>query len=548
MGLGPVLATCVLVLALLTPHLAAAEEVQDAGQAQTTDTRDPFRYLQWNLDRIGVPAAWEITRGDPDITIALIDTGVDPDHQDLDGALWTDPRTGANGFDHLRGSFSTYESADADWHGTAVAGVAVARTGDGYGIAGVAPEVRLMVHRIYRSTARWRAPNQTSYAIAIQGIDAAVAAGADVLLLTWGGTTPNADLRRAIRESGVPVVVAAGNDGQDLSRSPSIRRYPAMYAESNMVTVAASDRDDGLLVTDQLATNYGVDHVDLAAPGEDIVSLSSGAGHVYVEGSSFAAPHVAGALALARSLRPNVGPADLVAALKRTVRPTSGLEGKVATGGVLDVPAFLEEVRSLVCTDAIPASDFVDVDRGSSHAGSIDCVVFHRIAQGVGGDRFAPTRQVTRGEMATMLVNTLEVAGYDLPTDPPSAFVDTAGTTHEAAIDVLAEVGIARGTGAGRYEPRRTVTRAQMATFVVGTFEAIVGRTLAPADDWFDDDDGSTHERQINVARDLGISMGTGRPRTYDPRGLITREQMASFLANALDALGAADVPVAPRS
>jgi hypothetical protein len=556
---------CVAVLAaVLAPALAvpvaSAAEPSDASADDQIDApgdgllepssvtvNDPLRRLQWHLDRTEVPAAWALTRGDPDVTIAIIDTGVDDRHGDLRGAFWRDPVSGAFGFNHVDGSFETFISQASDWHGTAVAGVAAARADDRFGIAGVAPRVELMVHRIYASSAVNVPPTQTSYSNAVLAIQDAVAAGADVLLLTWGGTTANAELQAAIRHAGVPVVAAAGNDGQNLSGSPAVRRYPAMYQLPNLVTVAASDRSDSILANDRIASNYGVNHVEIAAPGEDIVSLS-GSGHALFEGTSFAAPQVAAALALGRSIAPNATANGLVAALLRSARRSPNLADKVTTGGVLDVAAFLRSVDRPACGIDLPPTTFVDLSRSSPHAENIDCVVWYRVAVGIDAERFAPRRTITRGEMATFIARTLEAAGYDTTSAPRSSFSDTAGTTHERSIDIVTAAGIAKGTGGDRFEPNRSVTRGQMATFVVGAVETLVATELTSTRLWFDDVAGTTHERSILIARELEISLGTSDPRIFEPNRDMTREQMASFIARTLDALGRQGVTVERRS
>jgi hypothetical protein len=543
----------VTLLALSVP-VASADDPSAPGdplsggvEPASVSVNDPLRRLQWHLDRTGVPNAWALSRGSPEVTIAVIDTGVDHRHGDLAGAFWRDPRSGAFGFNHVDGSFETFVSQAADWHGTAVAGVAGARADDAFGIAGVAPGVRLMVHRIYASTAVNAPPSQTSYANAIQAIQDAKAAGADVLLLSWGGTAPSTELQAAIRLSGLPVVASAGNDGQDLSGVPTIRRYPAMYQLPNLVTVAASDRNDRILSNGRVASNYGANHVELAAPGEDIVSLS-GTGHALFEGTSFAAPQVAAALALGRSLAPNETADGLVGALLRSVRRVSTLTGRVSTGGVLDVAAFLRSVDRPACRSDLPPTAFVDLSRSSPHARNVDCVVWYGVAVGTSPDRFSPRRTITRGEMATFIARTLESAGYDVSSAPSAGFTDTAGSIHERSIDIVAAAGIAKGTGDGRFEPGRIVTRGQMATFVVGAVEALVGAELTSSRRWFDDVAGTTHERSILIARELEISFGTSDPRAFEPNRDMTREQMASFVARTLDALGRRGVPVERRS
>lgn len=521
-----------------TEEADAAEDTLSPTESGPVEVDDTLLDFQWNLDRIRAREAWRFTRGSPDVVVAVIDTGVDPEHLDLDGALWSDPSTGTHGYDHVRGGSFPYFSPTMDWHGTAIAGVVGARANDSYGIAGVAPEIQVMSHRIYTSTSDSEPPTDANYPRAIRAMEMAVDAGADVLLLSWGGMDPSPDLLAAIGRLDVPVVAAAGNDGVDLSTDPELERYPAMYRHPNLVTVAASDQEGRLVRNDRVASNYGVRHVDLAAPGADIVSVAAGRAHNYFEGTSFAAPHVAAALALGRSYAPGVGTADLVGTLTRTVRPNARLVGRVTSGGELDVLNFLRALERPVCDGPLPPAGFEDVDPSGIHAHNIDCLVANGVALGTGPTTFDPGVAITREQMATFLVRVLRAAGEPLPEEPPRVFTDIDGSVHASAIDVLAELGIVAGLGDGRFAPRRTVTRAQMATFVVGTVQALAEPSIGTSGEWFDDIDGHTHEASIIIARELGITLGTGEPRRFQPEGQMRRDQMATFLARTLDALG----------
>lgn len=551
-GLGAAVA----LLSVVAPLPVLAEDGADPGRElevleedptleplEAPEITDPLRPIQWYLDRIRAPAAWATTLGDPEVVVALIDTGVDADHPDLRGAFWRDPLTGRNGVDHVSAAGLTYVGPTEDWHGTAVAGIVAARTGDGYGMVGVAPQVSLRVHRIYGSAAADVPPTQDSYDAAIEAISSAVAGGADVLLITWGGTVPDARLERAIRDARIPVVVAAGNDGQDLSNQPAVARYPAMYRLPNMVTVAASDRDNRL-AGGAAGTNYGARHVDIAAPGVDIVSVRAGDEHAVFDGTSFAAPQVAAALALARGVAPRTSTNELVGALIGSARAAPGLRGQVVSGGVLDIAAFLAAVERPVCTGTYPPNSFDDVARTSLHVAGIDCVAWYGVALGVDGQRFRPERTLTRGEMATFLARVLDRAGYVAPDDLVAPFEDTEGTTHEASIAVIADAGIAAGVGDGRFAPHRTVTRAQMATFLVETVRLLIEEELTPQQDWFDDIDGNVHAASIILVRELGVTLGTTDTRRYDPDAGLTRGQMATFLGRTLDVLAREGVTI----
>jgi serine protease len=530
---------------LLAGTLAAATALAPAGGHRSAQADDHAATasapsLPWYLERIHAPEAWQRTRGADEVTIALVDTGVDPDRRELWSALWSHPERFSYGYDYLRDSWSTYEGPEHDWHGTAAAAVAAAREHPQSGTVGVAPGVRLMVMRVYRSTS-FRAPPRYSgsFARTAQAIDQAVAWGADVVLLPLGGPSDDPVLAATIREAGVPVVVAAGNDHLDLS-SAGAAVYPASYRFPNLVTVAASAEDDRLLPPSAYTngSNWGLRHVDLAAPGDGILTVQAGSDHPwFVDGTSFAAPQVAGALALGRTLAPDATAAELVGELSRSVRRVPALASRVTAGGILDVAAFLDGLQRPACTSAVPRGRFSDVPGDGAHAFNTDCIAWWGVAQGVDGTRFAPTRTVTRGQMASFLARTLEVAGAR-PSSPPSAFTDTVGHPHEASIDAVAAAGIAQGRDDGRFLPDDPVTRAQMASFVVRTLETLLEVSMPTDRPWFDDIAASVHRDNILRAREHGVTLGTGDPRSFLPGRTITREQMASFVARTLDEVG----------
>jgi hypothetical protein len=199
----------------------------------------------------------------------------------------------------------------------------------------------------------------------------------------------------------------------------------------------------------------------------------------------------------------------------------------------------LAEARSI--TDAcppgrVPPSGFGDVPAGNVHRGAIDCIRWWGVTVGSSGG-YNPGGVVNRGQMASFVANTIERSGGRLPTDPPDAFRDDDGTTHEADINRVAAAGVVVGGGDGRYRPADPVSRAQMATFLAKAHDVRVGRPLAAAPvDYFDDDDGDTHETSINRAAAAGLTGGTANG-AYRPAAPVARDQMASFLARLLDLL-----------
>ncbi len=185
-----------------------------------------------------------------------------------------------------------------------------------------------------------------------------------------------------------------------------------------------------------------------------------------------------------------------------------------------------------VCDRVAPVR-FPDVT-GGPHAGSIGCVAGYGIAQGSRAGTYLPAGDVRRDQMASFLARTLRVAGVPLPSSPAPAFADTAGNTHEVAIDQLAELGVLRGYRDGSYGPGGTVTRAQMASFLVRSLEVVLDRELrADAPSPFTDTAGDVHEDAIAVVAELRIALGR-TATSFAPNADVRRDQMASFLARTL--------------
>jgi thermitase len=311
-----------------------------AAQASATDPRAGEQWALQGDAPMGIDTAWRQTTG-ADVTVAIIDSGVDLGHPDLAPNLWTNtgeiPGNGTdddgNGYvDDVHGyDFVDNDGTpqDANGHGTHVAGIVGARGGNGIGGAGVAWQARLMAIRVLDGQARG-----TTAAVAT-GIRYAVDNGARIVNLSLAGPTSTPDLESAVsyaRAHGVLIVAAAGNDGADLSTSPT---YPAVYGEDNVLGIAATTRDGGL----SSVSDYGPG-ADIAAPGEQILSTSAGGGYEWRTGTSMAAPEVAGALVLLAAARPDLDGDRLRDALLAGVRHT----GLPVSAGALDIGAALRGV------------------------------------------------------------------------------------------------------------------------------------------------------------------------------------------------------------
>jgi subtilisin family serine protease len=304
---------------------------------------DPDRAGQWALQGdspMGAASAWaQITGGD--VTVAVVDTGVDLSHRDLVANLWTNPgEIPGNGVDDDADGFvddvngvdllnHDGDPSDDNGHGTHVAGIIAARGGNGIGVAGVAWRARIMAVKVLGPDAAG------DMATVAAGIRYAVAHGARIVNLSLTGPSPGPDLEAALAQAqaaGV-LVVAAGNTHADDDAAPT---YPAALTAPDLVTATSVDQRGALAPT----ASYGPISVDLAAPGEDILSTARGGGYELRSGTSMAAAQVSGALVLLASARPDLGWQALRAALLGGARPSA----LPVAAGRLDVAAALRTV------------------------------------------------------------------------------------------------------------------------------------------------------------------------------------------------------------
>jgi subtilisin family serine protease len=290
---------------------------------------------------VNAPAAWDLSTGG-DMTVGVVDTGIDYTHPDLTRNMWRNPGELPNGVDDDHNGFvddiygvdfanDDEDPIDDSSHGTHVAGIIGAEGNNGIGGVGVNWSVHLMALKFLDKNGNGNTAN------AAEAIDYAVKAGARVINASWGGPAFSYALFKAIRNAGnqgVLVVAAAGNEG---SNSDSEPEYPASYDLPNVISVAATDAGDGLVDF----SNYGARTVDLAAPGDDIYStvpkFANGSGYAYFSGTSMAAPFVSGAAALYLSRTPAATVTQLRDALLQSVDPLPALAGKTVTGGRLNI-------------------------------------------------------------------------------------------------------------------------------------------------------------------------------------------------------------------
>ncbi len=288
---------------------------------------DSLASEQWALAKIDAYDAWDITTGSDTVLLGIIDTGIDYRHPDLINKMWENPgETGTdsqgrdkryngidddnNGFiDDYRGWDFTnregfpFDSTDGDFvnwdnnpldtipgqfgfHGTFVAGIAGAEFNNLTGIAGVAPNIKLMNIRAFDNTGNG---GEDDVAAAILY---AVQMGAKVINMSFGDNSFSYILKDVIQYAYAQGVVLVGSSGNSNSEDP---HYPSGYSE--VICVGSSTDQDYRSST----SNYG-STLDLVAPGSDILSTDLGGGYVHASGTSAATPYVAGTAALILSL------------------------------------------------------------------------------------------------------------------------------------------------------------------------------------------------------------------------------------------------------
>ena len=189
--------------------------------------------------------------------------------------------------------------------------------------------------------------------------------------------------------------------------------------------------------------------------------------------------------------------------------------------------------RSLAsaCPEGMESAGYRDVDADSAHAAAIDCATAWEVATGKAGKRFDAGGSVTRGQLASFVVRMIEAAGGKLAAGRDQ-FTDDDGSAHEPAINKLAAADIVSGKTATRFAPDAPVTRGEMATLLAAGYALAASQPLVTDDDFFTDDSG-VHEDAINRLTGSAIVSGIDTKR-FAPGLRVTRGQMASFLARTL--------------
>lgn len=305
---------------------------------------DPYYSSAWHLPKINAPLAWNVTDGNG-VTIAILDSGVDPAHPDLAAKLVP----GYNFYDNNTNTVDVYG------HGTKVAGAAAALTNNAVGVAGVAGASRIMPLRISSTT------GGATYSNMARAVTWAADNGAKVANISYQSVSGSSTVHSAaqyMKGKGGLTVVAAGNTGVEQTFTPS----------DTLISVSATSSSDALASW----SSYG-SYVDVAAPGTGIWTTVNGGGYGAVNGTSFASPVTAGVVALMMAANASLGPADIEKLLFSTALDlgSAGVDKQYGHGRI-DAAAAVQAATATVSRDtSAPSVSFASPTNGSTVSGIV---------------------------------------------------------------------------------------------------------------------------------------------------------------------------------
>lgn len=296
---------------------------------------------------VNAERAWEIQKGNKDIVVAVIDTGIDYRHPDLQANLWVNEaeKNGEPGVDDDGNGFVDdvygydFANNDADpidghSHGTHCAGV-IGAAHNGQGVMGVMSKVKLMGIKFLSDSGSGETIG------AIKSIEYAIKNGANIMSNSWGGGERSEALKEAIvaaKDAGILFVAAAGNESNNNDSRPT---YPASYDVENVITVGAMDGKGNKASF----SNYGKESVHVFAPGVNILSTVKNGGYQKMSGTSMATPMVSGVLGLLLSQEEGINFSDAKTRLMESTVRNSSLS-KFSIDGRVDAFRMLRGERN----------------------------------------------------------------------------------------------------------------------------------------------------------------------------------------------------------
>jgi hypothetical protein len=345
-------------------EFAEPDFISQFDQLIPSDTRFDEQWGLHNLGQTGgtidadidAPEAWRVNTGSTDVVIAILDSGVDYNHADLAANMWRNPgEVAGDGIDNDGNGFVDdvfgIDTANGDsdplddvGHGTNVTGVAAAVGDNGPGGAGVAWTTQIMALKTGDAQGPTTVGNiaALNYVIMMKNNF-----GVNVVATnnSYGGPTPSQAMQTAIdasNQAGILFVASSGNGGADGigDDNDANPHFPSDYPLDGIVSVAASDHNDQL----GSFSNFGVTSTDLTAPGVQVLTTENGGGFSLVDGTSFSAPMVTGAVAVIASNDPSQTISRIKDTILSTVDRKQSLGGSLLSGGRLNLGSALNQV------------------------------------------------------------------------------------------------------------------------------------------------------------------------------------------------------------
>ncbi len=320
-----------------------------------TPSTEQYYDNQWGIKSpsygVDLLNLWSQITGNPSVVVAVVDTGVQYDHPDLVNNMWHNPdEISGNAIDddnnghvddYYGWNFASNSSNinDNDGHGTHVAGIIGAEIND-LGVAGVVPNVKIMALKVISNDGNIYLSNVTS------AINYAISKGVKIFNFSFGSNDYVQSFKDLLQSKDVLFVCAAGNGGEDQigDNNDNTPFYPASYDLNNVISVAATNSSGNLASY----SNYGVNTVDVAAPGDYIYSTLNGSDYGYKSGTSMAAPFVTGLSAILYGSNTNTTISQLKNNIISGVKNLSSLNGKVFSSGLIDIKESYNDFMDVV--------------------------------------------------------------------------------------------------------------------------------------------------------------------------------------------------------
>lgn len=457
---------------------------------------DPRYPYAWHLPKIGAPSAWDHAQG-AGVTIAILDSGVDAEHPDLQAQLVP----GWNFHDN------NGDTADVFGHGTAVAGVAAAAGNNGEGVASVGMRARVMPIRVTDTS------GYGYYSMIASGLTYAADNGARVANASFLGVSLSSTVDSAaqyMRSKGGVVVVSAGNTG-------ALRTDPA---RSSLTAVGATDENDA-----RASFSSWGDYVDVAAPGVGLWTTWKGGGYAGMSGTSSSAPVVAGVYALMMSAKPGLSPTELDGILFSTAQDlgTTGWDQQFGAGRVNAQAAVSKALQSGATTDSVPPNVAITSPTGGSAAGLVPVDVS-------ASDNIAVARVELYANNALIASDNTAPFGFSLDSSKYASTVTLEARAYDAAGNTGVSAPVSLTVSNDKQAPAVSILSPSSGSTVGGTVTISVSAM----------DNEKVASVTLNIdGRDVATSSGTSLKYTWNvPRVKGKQSPYSTITARAVDAAG----------